>query len=87
MSENKDLLRITKEDEGMGVHWNCNGMDEMIGVCIAITTTMKQNPNLLLMLLGTIREACCNKDFFETLDNNCFEMPDFDAILKEDNNG
>lgn len=86
MEENKDLLRITKEDEGMSVHWNIENADEMMAVCVAIATCAKHNDAFIILLLGAIKEMFNNENFAEELDNNCVEMPDFEAILKEHNN-
>ena len=82
MEENKDLLRITKETEGMSIHWNVSDANEMMGIAIAITTCTKQNEDFLFMLLGTIKEAFSNNKFAKVLDDNCIEVPDFDSILK-----
>ncbi len=87
MEENRDLLRITKEEEGMGIHWQVHGHNEMMGVCIAIATCAKRNEAFLYMLLGTIKEAFNNEEFANELEQDCIEMPDFESILKEDNNG
>ena len=86
MEENRDLLRISREDEGIGVHWDVRGEDEMIGLCVAITTCAKRNDAFLFMLLGTIKEAFNNEEFSKELEQDCVEMPDFDSILKEQNN-
>ena len=87
MEENRDLLRITKEEQGMGVHWDVHGGDEMMGLCVAIATCAKRNNAFLFMLLGIIREAFNNDEFAKELERDCVEMPDFDAVLKGQNNG
>lgn len=84
MEENRELLKITKEDAGMGVHWDVHGADEMMGICAAIASCAMRNGAFLITLLGTIKQAFSNDEFAKELENNCFEMPDFDAILKND---
>lgn len=84
MEENRDLLKITKEEEGIGVHWDVHGADEMMGICVALTSCARRNAAFLFMLLGTIKQAVSDEEFAKELDGNCFEMPDFDAILKND---
>ena len=85
MEENRDLLKITREEEGMGVHWDVHDAREMMGICAALTSCAMRNEAFLFMLLGTIKQAFCNDEFAKILENNCFEMPDFDSILKNDN--
>lgn len=87
MEENRDLLRISREDAGIGVHWDVHGGDEMMGLCVAIATCAKRNDAFLFMLLGTIKEAFNNPEFSKELEQDCVEMPDFESILKEQNNG
>jgi len=84
MEENRDLLKITREEEGIGVHWDVHGADEMMGICAALTSCAIRNEAFLFMLLGTIKQAFSNDEFAKTLKDNCFEMPDFDAILKNE---
>ena len=84
MEENRDLLKITREEEGIGVHWDVHGADEMMSICVALTSCARRNEAFLFMLLGTIKQALSNEEFAKELDGNCFEMPDFDAILKND---
>ena len=84
MEENRDLLKITREEEGISVHWNVHGADEMMGICVALTSCARRNEAFLFMLLGTIKQAFSDEEFAKELDGNCFEMPDFDAILKND---
>ena len=85
MEENRDLLRISREDEGLGVHWNVHSGEEMMGVCVALATCTKQNETFLFMLLGTIKEVFNNAEFSKQLEQDCIEMPDFESILKDNN--
>lgn len=85
MEENRDLLRISREDEGLGVRWDVHSGEEMMGVCVALATCAKQNDAFLIMLLGTIKEVFSNAKFSKQLEQDCIEMPDFESILKDNN--
>ena len=68
----------------MVVHWDVHNAKEMMGICVSLTSCAMRNEAFLFMLLGTIKQAFSNGEFAKILENNCFEMPDFDAILKND---
>ena len=85
MEDNKELLKISMEPAGIGVHWDVKGFDEMMGVCIALANCAKKNEAFLIMLLGAIREIFGNENFARSIEESCCEMPDFESILKEKN--
>lgn len=87
MEENKELLTIYREGLGVRASWNALELEDMMSVVVSIADLARRNEPFLILLLGTIKEALSNEEFQQMLDADVVEMPDFDSLLKNLNNG
>ena len=86
MEEGRQLLSITREEEGVSASWQGHGFEDLMSITLVIVDYARRNPAFLTMLLCTLKQSVENEEFQEALDESVIEMPDFNQLLKNTNN-
>lgn len=82
MEEDKVLLQITKENEGISVHVHVENTEDVFHICVALRQIIKNN-RAIAAGFGAVEDlARAFPEFDDVINGSAVEMPDFDRILK-----
>ena len=82
MEESKVLFQVISEEGGTTVNCHVDGQKEAFQVALAIHQVIQGSPLVACMLATIIEIRKNDPDFDKILDRSTVEMPDFEAILK-----
>ena len=82
MEENKVLFQVISEEGGTAVNCHVDGQKEAFQVALAIHQVIYGSPLVACMFASIIEMRKADPLFDKILDQSTVEMPDFEAILK-----
>ena len=82
MEENKVLFQVISEENGTAVNCRISNQEEAFKVALAIHQAIEGSPLVSIMLAAIIEMKKNDPDFVKALDEATIDMPDFEAILK-----
>ena len=85
INESKNLLQITRVEDGTAVELHVSGAEEMAALCEGMASVAEQNPMIMMgLLLALKRNVSESPEEKEERHKGMVEMPDFNKCL--DNN-